>query len=125
MKTQIWSGDPFILPPERRRYLRVEVAVQIELRPSGTNVPMRMETADVSLGGCYVEMGMTLEEGTKLDIILWLDQKKLCTKGVVVTRHPQFGNGIQFERLSSENEALLLNFLDSHEDSWKKRDWPV
>ncbi len=124
-KAQTGTGPRNPLPAERRKYTRVQAAVQIELRPAGTDVPMRLETADVSLGGCYVEMAMTLEIGTKLDIVLWLDQQKVSTKGVVVTRHPQFGNGIQFERMSSENEAELLHFLDSHEETWQKRNWPV
>lgn len=79
----------------------------------GTNVPMRLETSDISLGGCYVEMALTMEVGARLDIVLWLDQQKLTTKGVVVTQHSQFGNGIRFVDISSENEAMLGHFLDS------------
>jgi c-di-GMP-binding flagellar brake protein YcgR len=123
-KLETWPGGPSILPGERRRNMRIKAAVQIELRKVGSDVPMRIETADISLGGCYVEMGMTLEVGTKLDIILWLDQKKLCTRGVVVTQHPQFGNGIQFDQMSTADEALLLNFVDSCQDG-KKHEWMV
>ncbi|MFY9559031.1 MAG: PilZ domain-containing protein [Terriglobales bacterium] len=119
IKAQTWSANQNVLPAERRRYLRVQVAVQIEIRPAGTNVPMRLETSDVSLGGCYVEMALTLDVGTKLDIVLWLDQAKVSTKGLVVTRHPQFGNGIAFLQLSSENEARLRAFLDAHDGSWQ------
>ncbi len=103
IKAQTWCYDRGALPPERRRYIRVPTAVQIEVRCVGTNIPMRLETSDISLGGCYVEMTLTMEVGTKLDIVLWLDQQKLTTKGVVVTQHPQFGNGIQFGDISPEN----------------------
>jgi c-di-GMP-binding flagellar brake protein YcgR len=115
IKAQTWSGDQNVLPPERRRYLRIQVAVQIEIRPEGTNVPMRLETSDLSLGGCYVEMALTLDVGTKLDIVLWLDQQKVSTRAVVVTRHPQFGNGICFLSVFPENEARLRAFLDAHD----------
>ena len=125
IKTQTWSGDQNILPPERRRFLRIEAAVQIEIRPFGTDVPMRLETSDISQGGCYVETSLTLELGTKLDIVLWLDQQKVTTKGTVVTRHSQFGNGVEFDRLSPENVGKLRFFLDSREGSWHTRTWPV
>lgn len=119
IKAQTWSDGQNLLPPERRRYLRIEVAAQIEIRPDGTNVPMRLETSDLSLGGCYVEMNLTLEVGTRLDIVLWLDQQKVSTRAVVVTRHPQFGNGISFLSVSPENEARLRAFLDAHGGSWQ------
>ncbi len=125
IKAQTWGGDDNPLPPERRRYFRVQVAVQLEIRPDGTNVPMRSETSDLSLGGCYVETAFTLEVGTKLDIVLWLDQQKVNTRAVVVTRHPQFGNGISFVSLSPENEARLRSFLDSHDGSWQTHTSPA
>jgi len=85
---------------------------------------MRLETSDLSLGGCYVEMALTLDVGTKLDIILWLEGQKVSTRGVVVTRHPQFGNGIEFVGMFSESERRLRSFLDSH-DSSLPRDLPL
>lgn len=118
IKAQSSSDDQELLPAERRRSPRVKVALQIEIRPAGTDVPTRLTTSDVSLGGCYVEMALTLEVGTKLDIVLWLDQHKVITKGVVVTRHPQFGNSLQFGHMSFENEARLRCFLDSNDGSW-------
>jgi hypothetical protein len=119
IKAQNPGDHQSVSPAERRRHLHVQVAVQIELRPAGSNVPMRLETSDVSLGGCYVEMALTLDVGTELDIVLWLNQQKLSTKGVVVTRHPQFGNGIAFLPLSSGNETILRSFLDAHDGSWQ------
>jgi c-di-GMP-binding flagellar brake protein YcgR len=115
IKARTWSGQQNIVPPERRRHFRIQVAVQIEIRPEGTNVPMRLETSDLSIGGCYVEMALTLEIGTKLGIILWLDQEKVSTRAVVVTRHAQFGNGISFLSVSPENAAKLRSFLDAHD----------
>ena len=86
---------------------------------------MRLETSDFSLGGCYVEMALTMDIGTKLDLVLWLNQEKVCVKGVVVTRHAQFGNGIQFERLSAENAVKVAYFLDPREDSSQTPTLPI
>lgn len=113
INAQSWNREQDVLHEERRRYPRMQVAVQIEIRPEGTGVPMRLETTDLSLGGCYAEMAFTLDVGTKLDIVVWLDGQKVSTRGVVVTRHPQFGNGIGFVGMSSENERRLRSFLDS------------
>lgn len=106
---------PSILQAERRRYPRTHTAIQIEIRPAGSDVPTRLETSDLSLGGCYVEMALTLEVGTRLDIVLWLDGEKLNTRGVIVTRHPQFGNGIEFVGMFSESYERLRSFLDAHD----------
>ena len=115
IKAHIWSGPPNILAADRRQYSRVQMAVQIELRPDGTNVPMRLQTSDFSLGGCYVEMALTLGVGTRLDVVIWFDQQKVTMRGVVVTCHPQFGNGISFLSVSPENEAKLRSLLDAHD----------
>jgi c-di-GMP-binding flagellar brake protein YcgR len=97
---------------ERRQWPRITVAVQAELQVIGDNFPIRVKTADLSIGGCYVEMMFTLEVGTKLNLVLWLGTLKLSTRGTVVTRHPQFGNGIQFENMSPPDEARLHGFLE-------------
>jgi len=117
IKAHTWSGDQNVLAAERRQHSRIQVAVQIELRPDGTNVPMRLETSDLSLGGCYLEMALTLDVGTRLDIVLWLDQQKVTTRGIVITRHPQFGNGISFLSVSPEDEARLRAFIEAHDGS--------
>ena len=108
---------PNVAPPDRRRHMRVQIGVQIEIRPEGTSVPMRLETSDLSLGGCYIEMALTLDVGTRVDIVLWVEQQKLTTRGVVVTRHPQFGNGIVFAGMCLESKRQLHTFLDSHQNT--------
>jgi hypothetical protein len=97
---------------ERHHSVRIPIAVAIELRVDGTDVPMRIETSDLSVGGCYVEMNLTLAVGTRLDVVLWLDGQKTVAKGNVVTCHPQFGNGIAFTGLAPEASRRLQCFLD-------------
>lgn len=55
---------------ERRQFRRLPVAVEIELRVKANPVPIRAKTADISLGGCYVEMALTLSVDTPLKIVL-------------------------------------------------------
>jgi c-di-GMP-binding flagellar brake protein YcgR len=100
-------------PAERREHNRVKAGVQIELRREGDPAAIRTKTSDISLGGCYVEMMFTLEKGTNLQVALWANGERLCCKGIVATRHPQVGNGIQFLEMSAGDRRLLENVLES------------
>ncbi len=100
---------------ERRKYPRAKVAIPIEFKPEGAAVASHAETADLSLNGCYVEMSFTLPVGSKLDLVLWVEDARLATKAVVVTHHPQFGNGIEFREMSEEDRAKLAHFLKTCE----------
>lgn len=102
-----------IFAEERRRCPRVAVALQVEFRLANTDVPLRSQTTDISLGGCYVEMPLTLDIGSKVEMLFWLGDQKVSAKGVVVTCHPQFGNGIKFTSMSSEGQSRLGHYLDS------------
>ena len=103
---------PSNAPPDKRNWPRVKIAVQTELRLAGSP-SIRATTSDLSVGGCYVEMMFTLEVGREMEITLWLGQAKVVTKAKVVTCHPQFGNGIQFLKMSQEDQDLLWTFLDA------------
>jgi len=97
--------------PDRRRYPRYTAQVQIEIRAEGTDVPMRLETTDLSRGGCYIQLMMPLSVGLRLQATLWLDGCPVALRGLVVTRHPQFGNGIMFVEFEGQGEALLSQYL--------------
>ena len=98
---------------DRRRSPRLSISVQVELREEGSATPTRVETADLSTGGMYVQMLLAFEIGTRLEIVLWLAGQKHCVQGVVVTKHPQFGNGIEFTHMASDSTAALIAFVDS------------
>jgi hypothetical protein len=97
--------------PERRQHPRKKVGVKIELHLEGNRIPLRTKATDLTLGGCYVEMMFTLEVGTKLNVDLWMNDVKLSTGGIVVTRFHNRGNGIQFTKLAAEDQARLKQFL--------------
>jgi hypothetical protein len=56
-------------------------------------------------------MMFTLEVGTKLKIVLWINDVKVSTGGVVVTRDLQVGNGIDFTDIAPEDRVRLEQFL--------------
>jgi c-di-GMP-binding flagellar brake protein YcgR len=83
--------------------------------------PFRTTTSDISPGGCYVETMFALEIGTKLKIKLWLDSVTLSTAGIITTRHPQVGNGIQFTNIDNEDVRKLEQFLSDHAIAEERR----
>jgi c-di-GMP-binding flagellar brake protein YcgR len=97
----------------QRQYPRFEVSLPVELRPLGANAPLRTRTRDLCLGGLYVEMTLTQEVTTTLDIILWVGDVKISVKGEVVSKHPSFGNGIKFTQVSGEARFQLRAFLQT------------
>jgi hypothetical protein len=74
---------------------------------------MRMSTADLSRGGCYVELMLTLSIGTYVTAKLWLTDCPVHPRGRVVTLHPQFGNCIKFLEFEGDGEKALAQYLDS------------
>jgi len=104
-------NSPSESPKERRRHLRTKAVVEVELLLEKQTTPLRAKTADLSLGGCYLDMMFTFEVGTKLKIVLWTDDVKLTIDSVVVTRDLQVGNGIKFASMTSEDTVKLQQFI--------------
>jgi c-di-GMP-binding flagellar brake protein YcgR len=102
---------------QRRRHERTKTAVEVELHVDKHATPLRAKTADLSLGGCYLEMMFTLPVGTKLKLALWINDAKLTVEGVVVTCDVQVGNGIQFNGMTAEDTARLQQYLADISDS--------
>lgn len=102
---------------EKRNHARLKVRVPVELRTEATETPIRGETADMSLGGFYIEMMFTLEIGTELDITLQIGDSTLLAAGEVVTCDRTVGNGIRFTRMLPEDHEELDRFLRAVEAS--------
>ena len=101
---------------EKRRFERHKLRVPVELTPEADRSPVRGETADLSLGGFYIEMLFTLETGTKVDITLQLGESTLLAMGEVVTCDRTVGNGIRFTRMLAEDREELDSFLHTVEE---------
>jgi hypothetical protein len=46
---------------------------------------------------------------------MWLDGEKITGKGVVATKYPQVGNGIDIQEMRAEDRAKLGAFLKAQE----------
>ena len=107
------SSNPAPTEPDRRQHPRYTVQVPIEIRQEDSDLPMRLETTDLSRGGCYIQLISALPLGARLQVTLWLGGYPVIIQGRVVTRHPQFGNGIMFLEFEGEGDQLLNRYLEA------------
>src|SRR5205807_9705958 len=105
VKTMTW--------PQKRQYPRMKTNIPVELRRPVITTPIRAQTADLCLGGCYLEMAFTQEVSSEVDIVFWIGESKICAKGVVVSSHPNVGNGLKFTYISPEDQFVLKNYLET------------
>jgi c-di-GMP-binding flagellar brake protein YcgR len=100
--------------PERRRYPRVKAKIPVELICSGKS-HMRTATDEISLCGCYIETMFTMDVGTKLGLVFSLNQERVGANGIVATKHPQVGNGIDFIDMEPESRLKLGEYIAERE----------
>lgn len=100
--------------PERRRHPRIKAKIPIEIFCPGV-APMRASTDEISVCGCYVETMFTIDVGTKLTMKLSIGGEALQVSGVVVTKYPQVGNGIDFSEMRPSDSRKLDEFISEHQ----------
>ena len=98
---------------ERRRNARLKCASSAEVYPAGAESPIRTRTADLSVGGCFLEMPNPIPKGTMLRIALWVKDTKIWAKGEIVTSTPGFGVGVKFTEIAPDDKRQVEEFLDS------------
>ena len=72
---------------------------------------MRTATDEISACGCYVETMFTIDVGTKIDLVFSVNDERIRIKGVVATKYPQVGNGIDFVEIGPEDRLKLTKFI--------------
>jgi hypothetical protein len=98
---------------DRRTSSRMKCASSVEVYPTGQTAPIRTRTADLSLGGCFLEMPNPLPKGTQVKIALWIADFKLWANAEVVTSTPGFGIGLKFTEITEQDRNQLKQFLES------------
>jgi hypothetical protein len=69
--------------------------------------------ADLSLNGCYIEMPVLLQPGTKLKVGIWFGQTKAWAEAQVTHRTPGLGIGLKFIEISDQDRDQIRRFLES------------
>lgn len=95
---------------ERRKHPRFRCQNSVEVYYQ--DVILWGTLADLSLGGCFVEMPAQLDPGTKLRIAIWFGQSKVQVEAQVMQRTPGMGVGLKFLQLSGQEHDHIRRFLD-------------
>lgn len=96
---------------ERRtvdRHAFIATAEVVELK-SGARLATR--TTDLGLGGCFVDMLIPFETGTKVQVRILKDTAQLDADGTVTYAQAGLGMGIAFNNLGAEQEQTLCNWI--------------
>jgi hypothetical protein len=96
---------------DRRASSRAKCASSVEVYPTGEAAPIRTRTADLSLGGCFLEMPNPLPAGTQIRIALWVKDFKLWANAEVITSTPGFGIGVKFTEMTEQDRNQLKQFI--------------
>ena len=97
---------------DRRSSPRVKCAVSVELKAEGEPT-MWGKATDLSIGGCFVEMPIPLQQDARFEIVLWISGTKLKVQAAVASSAPGYGIGIRFIDLSPQNKELLRSFIST------------
>jgi hypothetical protein len=97
---------------DRRASPRLKCTNSAEVYRTGENAPIRSRTADISLGGCFLEMPNPLPKGTQIRLALWVKEFKLWTGAEVITSTPGFGIGVKFTEMTEQDRNQLKQFLE-------------
>jgi c-di-GMP-binding flagellar brake protein YcgR len=97
----------------QRQFPRVKVNLPVELRRPVIPAPIRAQTADICLGGCYVEMSFTQDVSSQVEVVMWIGENKIRATGVIVSSHPSVGNGVKFVHMAPEDKQRLKQYIDS------------
>jgi hypothetical protein len=105
---------------ERRRHARYRCHNPVEIHVHN-GASFWGTVADLSLGGCYVEMPIPLERGVKLRIAVWIEQTKAWAEGEVAHKTPGLGIGIKFNEISDPTLDQIRAFLQKLSPLAKKK----
>jgi len=96
----------------RRRFSRHKIFFNMEMCDERVHTPIRVRATDISANGCYVETMLPLATGTILKVEFWVDTEKMSTTGIVRTKDPGVGMGIEFTGLPPAAQKRFQAFLD-------------
>jgi PilZ domain len=105
-----WSG------PERRRFERHVCRIDAQVTLAGDPNAMAGKVADISLGGCYIEMFSPMAVGSAVKLILGSKESSLQISGKIRTSHPGIGMGVSFTGMGEEDFEKLQRVVPAGSD---------
>jgi hypothetical protein len=110
------SFSPFMSATERRRHVRRECELTVEVRFSGQTDIMHATVADICLGGCFISTVSPPPAGTTVLLCFGAGDERPTIAGKTITCMPGNGMGIEFtasvDVTSEEQLKALIERLD-------------
>jgi hypothetical protein len=96
---------------ERRIRDRHAFIATAEVVEAKSNARLATRTIDLGQGGCFVDMLIPFETGTKVQVRIHKDSAQLQVNGTVTYSQTGLGMGIAFDELDIEQERTLSSWL--------------
>jgi PilZ domain len=96
---------------ERRKTPRYRCQNSVEVHVQG-GASFWGTVADLSLGGCYAEMALPVQPGTRLRVGIWFGQTKAWAEAQVTHITPGLGVGLRFIEISDQDRDQIRRFLE-------------
>lgn len=97
---------------ELRKTPRFRCQNSVEVHASG-GATFWGTVADLSVTGCYIEIPIPLQPGTKLKVGIWFGQTKAWAEAQVTHRTPGMGIGLKFIEISDQDRDQIRRFLET------------
>jgi hypothetical protein len=92
---------------ERRRNPRFPFTVAVEITESRSQTRVACRTADIGLGGCYVDTMAPFPTGAIVRVRLNRESREVHAMARVVVTHPSMGMGLEFTEINPEHMESL------------------
>jgi hypothetical protein len=92
---------------ERRRTPRYPFTVAVEVTESRSQTRVACRTADIGMGGCYVDTMAPFPVGAIVHVRLSRESRQVDAKARVVVAHPSMGMGLAFTEINPEHVGAL------------------
>ncbi len=96
---------------KKRAVRRCSFVASAEVTELSTGTRLSARTSELGLGGCYVDALNPFSPGTVVELRLLRDQGVFETKAKVVYSDPSFGMGMAFVEMTTEQKAVLEEWL--------------
>ncbi len=109
-----FSGTPLnpgVAYREHREVPRYTLIASIELREPVTDTRIAGRISEISRKGCYVDVLITLPQGTELHVRISRDQGTFESKGKIVYVQEGMGMGVAFLDVAPEQLKTLDSWL--------------
>jgi hypothetical protein len=97
---------------ERRQDFRQLITAEVGVYEIATGTKLKARLADLSTGGCFLDMLNPSVEGTDVKLSITLRGEVLSVTGKVTFAMPNMGMGVQFEGVDDGQRTLLDKWLE-------------